>query len=115
MSDVISLITAIGLLVTALGSYIAGRAKVRSDTAAAKGDRIDSLESRMDAMRKDFDYEVKQRRKAELDKHNLRLALVTAIGYLDRFIKWADGGAKPPRPEADLEEIRSLLDADQDF
>ncbi|BAM26413.1 hypothetical protein [Corynebacterium ulcerans] len=112
MSVIAAFLSGIGALITALGGLWIGLVKARSDTQAAKGSRMDAMEARIDKMQADLDDERKKRRGVEVDNHRLRLALVTAVKHLEQLIWWADGGAKPPRPDdIDLEEIKGLLKA----
>ncbi|MHC9840028.1 hypothetical protein ACQX0D_08890 [Corynebacterium diphtheriae] len=112
MSVVAAFLSGVGALVTALGGVLIGVVKARSDAHAAKGSRMDVLEARIDKMQADLDDERARRRGVEVDNHRLRMALVTAVKHLEQLIRWADGGAKPPRPDdIDLDEIKSLLKA----
>ncbi|AKE41870.1 putative secreted protein [Corynebacterium kutscheri] len=101
-----------GAFITALGGLWIGLVKARSDAQAAKGSRMDALEARVDKMQADLGDEREKRRSVEVDNHRLRMALVTAVKHLEQLMRWADGGAKPPRPDdIDLDEIKSLLKA----
>lgn len=112
MSLVAALLSGVGALITALGGVWIGLVKARSDTQAAKGSRMDALEARLDRMQADLDDERARRRGVEVDNHRLRMALVTAVKHVEQLLRWADGGAKPPRPDdINLDEIKSLLKA----
>ncbi|AKN59602.2 putative secreted protein [Corynebacterium phage LGCM-V6] len=112
MSVIAAILSGIGALITALGGLWIGVVKARADTQAVKGSRMDVLEARIDRMQADLDDERAKRRGVEVDNHRLRMALVTAVKHLEQLIRWADGGAKPPRPDdIDLDEIKDLLKA----
>lgn len=110
MSVVAGILSAIGALITAVGSIWIGYTKTRTETQSLKGSRIDAMETRIDKMQSDLDVEREKRRRVELDNHQLHIALVTTVTHLEQLIRWADGGAKPPRPDdIDLDEIKALL------
>lgn len=109
--DIGAILGAGAALITALSTLWVTRAKNRADAQAAVGDRVASLESRIDALERSRDEERGKRRAAEDLAHQLRLSLVTAVGYIETVARWVSSGATGPCPALpDLGKLRELID-----
>lgn len=110
-SDIGVLLGSLAALLSAWTGLWIGRAKNRADKQAREGDRIAALEERLDALERSRDEERGKRRAAEDLAHQLRLGLMTAVGYMEEVARWVSIGAPPPSPALpDMGRLRDLIE-----